>query len=690
MSITNITRDQVKALMDSIADNLPQALKIRAGAWDESKHPRAPEGGKDGGQWTSTGGGHVRTREDGVVQVKHGDRGVRDVKDIGAAHRAIAQFDAENVAEKALKKAQDEGDKAAIKQALSDLDDARNEKEFGSDYDPNRPKQADIAARKAAASLARAVAKSGSVEKKFTGTSKEAETGYAKESRARGQYESAVKGIVAHYQAEGWTLAKGGTKLDKGYADAEFTKDSEKIIVRGKPWKVNVQENSWGNAGGHNTYRLYIDHYKNQNRSASEVRVELNDDDEAIMPEELRACGSDTGPFRSLRSTAGKVRRAQLFGEPHLVVPVRALVEGVVFAHGAPTPEFVPAEVYSRHAMAWNVRPVMAGHPIINGEMVSAADPAILDQRQIGWTFASNYDTAGRALDMEAWINERRSLAMGGEPADVVRRLVKGETIEVSVGAHVDVDGAAEGEHKGKKYRGAWRAVSSDHLAFLRSGERGACSIEMGCGALRAACSGDDACTCGSHNNERKDSPTMTTIDDARVQALAAHPKNAAGLALVPFLKTCTAEQATAFEATLNALPEPTKAEAKVDAPAAPRTAQEYVDAAPEGEIREMLEVGLRTAKAIKAGHVAQLRALGDKRCPYTEAQLNAMPTSQLESLVMLAGIPAAAESTVVDFSGRVPRAAADKSNAADDPYANPPDPYAAPLKALQDARAAS
>lgn len=408
----------------------------------------------------------------------------------------------------------------------------------------------------------------------------------------------------------------------------------------------------------------------------------------------LRAAGSATGPFRSLAATGGKVRRASLFGEPHLVVPVRALVEGVIFAHGAPSPEFIPADVYSRHAMAWNVRPVMAGHPMVNGQMVSAADPAILDARHIGWTFASRYDDSGKALDMEAWINERRAAAMGGDPADVVRRLQRGETIEVSIGAHVDVDPNAAGEHKGRAYRGAWRAVSSDHLAFLRAGERGACSIEMGCGAQRAAADSDPdslnraacdgkahtpdglshtdgtpcACGHGANNPTRKDESTM---DETRIAALIASPKNAYTDAHRPFLKSLSADQFKALE-DLD----------KIAADPKPRTAQEYAADAP-AEIRDVLLEGVRAAAARKAGQVAQLRALGAKRCPYSDEALNAMSSDELANLITLAGV-VTDQPAFVDFSGRAPRAASDQRNPADDPYLNPPDPYAAPLKALQ------
>ena len=670
---------------------------VSRGAAYNPDQPRAPEGQPNGGQWIDTDSSNVDVKEavgklnrDDWTRLGPGIR-ARKVPHPRAPDDPTNDDTEVQIAQPVPKGFNELTRTVAPERVVRDIQKAR---------DMDNPEAA--AQRKAGASLARAVAKSGSVEKKFTGTSKEAETGYAKEQRARGQYEEAVKGIVAHYKAEGWTLTKGGDKLDKGWADAEFTKGNEKIVLKGKPWKVNVQENSWGNSGGRYTYRLYLDHYKNINRGASEaeqVRVELSDDDEVI---EMRS--AEQSPLRLLAATTGKVRRDTLLGEPHLVVPVTALVEGVVFAHGAAAPEFVPANSFGRIPGNWNMRPVVAGHPQVGGRMVSASDPRILDQYHIGWTFAARME-GGKALQMEAWINERRAKLLGGEAADVIARLAKEEPIEVSVGALVEVDNTA-GEYNGKQYRGAWSNVGSDHLAFLKRGDRGACSLEMGCGAcraaqeafdrdhnqepiltLRAACDGKEhtpegthhtdgtECACkGASSTARKDEP----MNDARIQALIESPRNHFTANDAAFLKTLNESQFAALEASDKAAPVVNADAIRAAAEAArPATVEAYVAAAP-GEMRDLLEAGLRSARAIKAGHVAQLRALGDKRCPYSEEQLNAMTTQQLEHLVTLAGVNTP---RVVDFSGQGPRELQDGEQPA---TPEPPDPYADGIKARQ------
>ena len=71
----------------------------------------------------------------------------------------------------------------------------------------------------------------------------------------------------------------------------------------------------------------------------------------------------------------------------------------------------------------------------------------------------------------------------------MVERALAGELIEVSVGAISDVEHKS-GIFNGKRYAGIWRNISSDHFAMLPLGMTGACSIEMGGGAPRAASKG--------------------------------------------------------------------------------------------------------------------------------------------------------------------------------------------------------
>lgn len=182
-----------------------------------------------------------------------------------------------------------------------------------------------------------------------------------------------------------------------------------------------------------------------------------------------------------LRGAIGAIRTALHEGREHIVVPVTALMQGVIHAVNAPTSEFVPLSTLSIAPQGWNGRPTVHGHPVRNGKQVSANDPDILAAHGFGQIFKSRLE--GDRLLMEAWVDPIRAAAVGGDK--FVARLQSGDPIEVSVGAYVTTE-QREGDYQGKPYKAVWKEIVPDHLAFLPNGT-GACSIEMGCGAHRAA-----------------------------------------------------------------------------------------------------------------------------------------------------------------------------------------------------------
>jgi len=167
-------------------------------------------------------------------------------------------------------------------------------------------------------------------------------------------------------------------------------------------------------------------------------------------------------------------------GREHLVVPVVALCEGVIHAVNAETPEFVSVATLQKAAASWENRPVTLGHPRRDGKQCSANEPSILAVHGMG--IVRNARVDGKKLLCEAWIDKNKAKALH---SGMFQRLLDGERMEVSVGAHVVTDNVP-GAHNGKAYKASWAETSGDHLAFLPDG-RGACSIEMGCGAHRAA-----------------------------------------------------------------------------------------------------------------------------------------------------------------------------------------------------------
>lgn len=176
----------------------------------------------------------------------------------------------------------------------------------------------------------------------------------------------------------------------------------------------------------------------------------------------------------------GKVRTEKLNGIEHLVVPVVALMEGVIHPVNAETPEYVPASTIRRMASSFNGRPVTIGHPVKDGRQCSANEPTIMESHAIGTIYHSKAD--GSKLHMEAWIEKSKAQRLNQE---MYQRLCANQIEEVSVGAFVVAD-IKQGDFNGKKYKAMWKDATGDHLALLPGG-RGACSVEMGCGACRTA-----------------------------------------------------------------------------------------------------------------------------------------------------------------------------------------------------------
>ena len=93
------------------------------------------------------------------------------------------------------------------------------------------------------------------------------------------------------------------------------------------------------------------------------------------------------------------VTRLETFdGRKHLVIPVIALVEGVLNGR------YYPGAEITRHPWSWNGIPVVIEHPVDSeGTAVSANTPPILEKVRIGHFFNVGID--GVKLKGEAWIN---------------------------------------------------------------------------------------------------------------------------------------------------------------------------------------------------------------------------------------------------------------------------------------------
>jgi len=159
-----------------------------------------------------------------------------------------------------------------------------------------------------------------------------------------------------------------------------------------------------------------------------------------------------------------------------LVVPMVILTEGVHKGSGGPL--YYPKDELSKTPAVWNHKPVVVYHPEINGQGVSACDPAIITNRKVGVMMNTTFDK-GR-LRSEAWIEKDRANKVDER---ILAAVEKNEMMEVSTGVFVDCE-STEGEWKGEEYRGIARNYRPDHLAILPD-KIGACSIADGAGFLR-------------------------------------------------------------------------------------------------------------------------------------------------------------------------------------------------------------
>jgi hypothetical protein len=376
-----------------------------------------------------------------------------------------------------------------------------------------------------------------------------------------------------------------------------------------------------------------------------------------------------------LVGATGKIKTASFRGREHLVVPVVALIEGVVWPSNCKLPELALASEFGRHPNAWNGRPVVLDHPKINGESVSANDPEILDLFSFGHVFNARLEK--KSLLMDAWLDVERAGEVGPEAVKICDKLREGKSAEVSVGTFTHTENKA-GTHEGKPYLGVWRDPYPDHLAMLPEGVRGACNNEMGCGARTASAnlvtaSGFEPVYAtettmaktfkekflsflegfefaeekgGDENGQPKDCGCKGDEAMTKAERIAAlKTKGKIKEEDVKVLEGVSEDVLKALEAEepVKAKEEP-KPEPKV--PAA-QTLEELLKSA-SPDLQEALSEGIRVAADRKSTLVKTL--LDTKRCPFTEEMLKAMKASELENLITLAGI----EKPEPDFSGRL------------------------------------
>lgn len=184
------------------------------------------------------------------------------------------------------------------------------------------------------------------------------------------------------------------------------------------------------------------------------------------------------------------IRTAEFDGVQYTVAPVVAIKPNMVWypIGGNSKGDFVSSEVLAASVTLWNNRPVVMGHPVVDGNNVSANTPTVLETYRFGHIFTPTFDTTV-GLKLEAYFNDDMAKAVGDEAVDTLARIRAKDPVEISVGMEVlgeEIDGIFNGERYGFEYL----VIFPDHLAMLPRGTTGACSIAKGCGAPRVASDG--------------------------------------------------------------------------------------------------------------------------------------------------------------------------------------------------------
>ena len=335
-------------------------------------------------------------------------------------------------------------------------------------------------------------------------------------------------------------------------------------------------------------------------------------------------------------------------------------------------------EELKRAVPGWNGRPVTVGHPKSDdGSFITANDPKVLEDNQIGFIFDAYYRDTDNKLTANVWLEASKL----DKFTDVRDAITNEKTLEVSTGLFLDLV-TEEGVHSGKKYKGKAVNHLPDHLALLPN-EVGACSVADGAGfprvnvmlgtnevtfrersrlirqALQAKMPSeyfyieeifdasvvvykDSAGLFAYDYTFDKETGTLTLGEGVEVFQKIEYPPISTLGANMDAVKNVEDKPVVKPEAAGNAAPEKPAEGAVVDTPVVP----EVVPEAATPEVNAEQAEALALLAASKQEAVAKIMA--NSEAGFTEDELKAMPYAQLKKIAALAGTTQAK----VDMSG--------------------------------------
>lgn len=180
--------------------------------------------------------------------------------------------------------------------------------------------------------------------------------------------------------------------------------------------------------------------------------------------------------METLVANLGAARRVVDSHGTWLVAPMTLIVPGVL--DGSKGPLYYPADEVARNHKQWEGYPLTRNHPARDGLPASAFDTGVLDR--VGMGVVRNPSIVDNKLVAEGWFHETRTKQVD---AAIWNALVEGRQIELSTGLGTENEvrnGHCPVTKRG--YTAIARNYKPDHVAILTDGQRGACSINDGCG----------------------------------------------------------------------------------------------------------------------------------------------------------------------------------------------------------------